>query len=202
MVKTITKAKATILDQTLGAISGSQTGYDPNASVSHMLHRAGQIAADLHVAAFGKSGLTQRQMAVLGVLALKDAISQSELVSFSGIDRSTLAEMVARMARTGLLVQTKSATDNRANALSLTSKGKMSLEEALPKLAAIDAAVLALLPASRRQTLSDLLTRIALPEADPPSPRKSKATAALKPKKKDKKKKERKKKKSAKAPSA
>jgi MarR family transcriptional regulator, temperature-dependent positive regulator of motility len=178
--------------------SGSGAGFDPNVSVSHMLHRAQQIAADLHVASFGKTGLTQRQATILGVLGSRDGISQNELVVASGIDRSTMAEMVARMAGRGLLVQSKSATDNRANALSLTAKGQKSLEEAMPKLAAIDAAVLAFLPASRRETLLGLLTRIALPKVDQALTLKSKSEPTSKAKKKDKKKKERKKKKAPK----
>ena len=166
--------------------------FDPNLSSSHLLHRAQQVAADLHVAAFGSSGLTQRQVAVLAVLGAGDGISQTDLVTKTGIDRSTLAEMVARMETKGLMIRTKSPTDSRANAVNLTSVGREALIEALPKLAAIDTSMLALLPSSRRDTLIDLLIRIALPTLPKSSAKMSSDSKKIK--KKDKKKKDKKKK--------
>lgn len=169
--------------------------FEPNMSPSHLLHRAQQVAADLHVAAFGSGGLTQRQVAVLAVLGAGDGISQTDLVIKTGIDRSTLAEMVARMEAKGLMIRAKSATDSRANAVSLTPTGRDALLDALPKLEAIDKGVLAFLPASRRITLVELLIKIALPT---PSKSDLKASGETKkPKKKDKKKKIKDKKKKA-----
>jgi MarR family transcriptional regulator, temperature-dependent positive regulator of motility len=170
--------------------------FDPNTSASHLLHRAQQVAADLHVVAFGANGLTQRQVAVLAALGAQDGVSQTDLVLKTGIDRSTLAEMVARMETKGLMVRTKSAQDSRANCVSLSPAGRKALEDALPKLSAIDQGVLAFLPASRREGLVDLLTRIALPSGGKAD--KKAAKESQKVKKKDKKKKDRKKKKAAK----
>lgn len=168
------------------------TLFEPNLSPSHLLHRAQQVAADLHVAAFGSGGLTQRQVAVLAVLGGDDGLSQTDLVTKTGIDRSTLAEMVARMEAKGLMVRAKSATDSRANCVSLTPAGQEALLDALPKLAAIDKSVLALLPTGRRGQFVECLTRIALPDS---AKRKAETTNdAKKPKKKDKKKKDKKKK--------
>lgn len=171
--------------------------FDPNTSASHLLHRAQQIAGDLHVDAFGPTGLTQRQVAVLAALGAKDGVSQTDLVVKTGIDRSTLAEMVARMETKGLVVREKSQTDSRANSVSLTLVGSDALAHAIPKLEAIDQGVLALLPASRREGLIDLLTRIALPNGEQGKGKAEKS--GVKAKKKDKKKKERKKKKGVKA---
>ena len=168
------------------------TTFDLNASPTHLLHRAQQMAADLHVGTFGPSGLTPRQVAVLAVLAARDGISQTDLVAKTGIDRSTLAEMVARMETKGLMIRTKSSTDSRANAVSLTEVGQQAYVEALPKLAAIDHDLLALLPSKARAALIDLLTRIAMPKTDALG-RKA-LSVDKKGKKKDKKKKDKKKK--------
>jgi len=153
------------------------------------LHRAQQAAADLHVAALGANGLTQRQFAVLAVLAAQDGVSQSELVVRTGIDRSTLAEMVARMEAKGLTQRTKSVTDSRANSVTLTATGRAIYEEAMPKLAEVDAAVLARLPVNKRAGFVDLLTRLALPLA---AVENAKSDAKKKKDKKKKKKKEKK----------
>ena len=148
------------------SIEGANTAFfSLNTSPSHLLHRAQQAAADLHAAALGANGLTQRQFAVLAVLAEQDGVSQSELVVRTGIDRSTLAEMVARMEAKGLTQRAKSATDSRANSVTLTPQGRAMYEDALPKLADVDVAVLARLPAGKRASFVDLLTRLAMPSA-------------------------------------
>jgi DNA-binding MarR family transcriptional regulator len=165
------------------------TSFPLNESPSHLLHRAQQAAADLHAAALGANGLTQRQFAVLAVLAAQDGVSQSELVVRTGIDRSTLAEMVARMEAKGLTQRTKSVTDSRANSVTLTASGRAMFEEAMPKLAEVDAAVLTRLPAGKRAGFVELLTRLAMPTADLDE------TKAGGKKKKDKKKKKKKEKK-------
>lgn len=167
--------------------------FDPNTSPSHLLHRAQQVAADLHVDSFGASGLTQRQVAVLAVLSAKGGVSQSDLVTKTGIDRSTLAEMVARMEAKGLMMREKSPTDSRAKSVSLTVAGQDAISDAIPKLIAIDAAVLSLLSAGRRQTLVELLTAISLPKGAKKVKKAGKET--LKSSKKIKKNKDRKKKK-------
>lgn len=163
--------------------------FSLNTSPSHLLHRAQQAAADLHAAALGANGLTQRQFAVLAVLAEQDGVSQSELVVRTGIDRSTLAEMVARMEAKGLTQRAKSATDSRANSVTLTPQGRTMYEDALPKLADVDVAVLARLPAGKRASFVDLLTRLAMPSAALDEAK------TLGKKKKDKKKKKKKEKK-------
>lgn len=172
-------------------VEGSNaTAFSLNLSPSHLLHRAQQAAADFHATALGANGLTQRQFAVLAVLAEQDGVSQSELVSRTGIDRSTLAEMVARMEAKGLTQRTKSALDSRANSVTLTATGRTLYEEALPKLAEVDAALLLRLPMSKRAGFVDLLTRLAMPNSAGPEPKEAGK------KKKDKKKKKKKDKKS------
>lgn len=169
--------------------SSSSPSFALNASPSHLLHRAQQAAADLHAAALGPNGLTQRQLAVLAVLAEQDGVSQSELVVRTGIDRSTLAEMVARMETKGLTQRTKSMTDSRANSVTLTPIGRAMYEEAKPKLAEVDAAVLARLPANKRSGFVELLTRLAMPTVELDE---SKAAGKKKKDKKKKKKKDKK----------
>jgi hypothetical protein len=62
-------------------------------------------------------------------------------------------------------------------------------QEAMPKLADVDAAVLARLPASKRAGFVELLTRLAMPTVDLDE---TKATSKKKKEKKKKKKKEKK----------
>lgn len=165
--------------------------WDPNGSASHLLHRAQQMASDLFASAFGSGGLTQRQLAVLAASGLNDGATQTGLVAATGIDRSTLAEMVARMTAKGLLAREKSSTDSRANVVTLTAEGRAILDEAAPKLAKVDAALLSMLSA-RRAAFVDALIEIALPQSDSGIPGKDGKAGKKKKKKKDKAKKKRK----------
>ncbi|MBW8882415.1 MAG: MarR family transcriptional regulator, partial [Asticcacaulis sp.] len=83
------------------------------ASPSHLLHRVLQIALDIYNETAGEGALTQRQYAVLQALDGTEGLSQTDLVKVTGIDRSTLADLVARMISKELLVRERSATDAR-----------------------------------------------------------------------------------------
>jgi len=127
-------------------------------SPSQMLHRALQLALDLYAEEFGRGAITQRQYAVLAAAAAHEGANQTDLVRITGIDRSTLADMVARMMAKGLLERERSATDGRANAVRLTEQGQAVLAEAAPRMAAVDTRLMKLLSGGRRrEALAELL---------------------------------------------
>ena len=165
-------------------------------SATHLLHRALQIALDYHAAATGADGLTQRQFAVLAAAGAAEGLTQSDLVRATGIDRSTLADLVARMIRKGLLERERSATDARANSVRLSEAGRMALAEGAGPAADADARFLALLSPKKRESFVKMLAAVADAAAEPAAERK----ATPKPAKADKtdKKKKKKAKKAAK----
>jgi len=127
-------------------------------SPSHLLHRAVQLALDIYAEELGAGAITQRQFAVLAAAAEHDGATQTDLVKITGIDRSTMAEMAARLIAKGLLERRRSPFDARANAVSLTEAGRQVLEEARPKMAAADARLLKLISGGgRRQAFVSLL---------------------------------------------
>jgi DNA-binding MarR family transcriptional regulator len=152
------------------------------ASATHLLHRALQIALDYHTEAAGTEGLTQRQFAVLAAAGAAEGLTQSDLVRATGIDRSTLADLVARMIRKGLLERERSATDARANSVRLSEAGRVALAEGAGPAAEADAKFLALLSPKKRESFMKMLA--SLTDGDAEAPRK-----ADKPEKKAKKKK-------------
>lgn len=130
-------------------------------SPSHQLHRVLQLALDIYAEEVGPEAPTQRQFAVLEACAGRDGLTQTDLVRATGIDRSTLADLVARMTSKGLLVRERSALDARANAVSLSPEGRTTLEAARPRVAAADKRILGLLPKGRREAFLDVLTELA-----------------------------------------
>jgi MarR family transcriptional regulator, temperature-dependent positive regulator of motility len=130
-------------------------------SPSHLLHRAVQVALDVYALEFGPAGVTQRQYAVLAAVEAREGLTQSDLVQDTGIDRSTLADMVARMIAKGLLERERSTLDARANAVRLTPEGRATLEAARPKMAVADAQLLRRLPGRDREAFLRLLRGLA-----------------------------------------
>lgn len=178
-----------------------EADFDLANSPGHLLHRAQQFASDQFADASGGVQITQRQFAVLCAVNAQEGLTQTQLVQATGIDRSTLAELVSRMASKGLLMREKAAGDARANAVRFTDAGRELFNSAIAGARAADAAILDALPKNKRASFAEALTRIsrasdlgaeaAKAEAKKAkaAAKKAKAKAAEKDKKKKKKKK-------------
>jgi DNA-binding MarR family transcriptional regulator len=129
-------------------------------SAMHLLHRAGQCAADIFASEARTGGLTPRQFAVLMVVADEEGLTQTELVERTGIDRSTLADIVARLLGRGLIQRRRAKDDGRAYSIKLSPQGAKALREAQPGAAAADQKLLASLPPAKRQEFLDTLNLI------------------------------------------
>lgn len=130
-------------------------------SPSHQMHRALQLALDIYAEEMGPDGPTQRQFAVLEAVSVQAGLTQTDLVKATGIDRSTLADLVARMTAKGLLERERSTLDARAKAVRLSEAGQTLLETARPRVQAADKRIISLLPKARRDTFLDLLSELA-----------------------------------------
>jgi DNA-binding MarR family transcriptional regulator len=130
-------------------------------SPSHLLHRALQLALDIYALEAQSGAITQRQFAVLCAVAHDEGLSQTGLVRATGIDRSTLADMVARMIAKGLLARERSVADARANTVRLTDFGRAVMETAAPRVEAADQRLLDLLGAKKREAFMEALRKLA-----------------------------------------
>lgn len=144
-------------------------------SPSHLMHRVLQLSLDIYAEEAGPDGLTQRQFAVLEAVSVRSGLTQTDLVKATGIDRSTLADLVARMTTKGLLERERSTLDARAKAVRLSEAGQAALEAARPRVEAADKRILALLPKARREGFLDLLT--SLTDAADAAPEQARAEA-------------------------
>lgn len=162
---------------------GRSEGRVLDSSPTHLLHRVLQLALDYHADAAGPDGLTQRQYAVLAAVDGHQGLTQSDLVRATGIDRSTLAELVARMDSRGLLVREKSASDARANAVRLTEAGEVALAAGRLPAAGADERLLALLSPKKRPSFVKLLSALVAAADGETAPKKSKGKKAKRKKK-------------------
>ena len=123
----------------------------------HLLHRAGQCAGDVFAAEMSSGDITPRQYAVLVTVAQNEGLSQTGLVELTGIDRSTLADVVRRMLKKGLLQRRRTKEDARAYAVKLTDEGRKILDQTEAQANRVDSRILeALSPKQRDQFMRDL----------------------------------------------
>ena len=123
----------------------------------HLLHRAGQCASDIFQGEMEAGDLTPRQYAVLVAVSQNEGVSQTNLVEKTGVDRSTLADIVRRMLKKGLLQRRRTKEDARAYSVKLTEEGWRVLKAADPLAKRVDEKILAVLPGQQRERfLQDL----------------------------------------------
>ena len=137
-----------------------------DTSLLHLLHRASQTAGTIFAAQQDGSGITPRQYVILAALAENEGISQTAIVERSGIDRSTLAEIVRRLAKNGLLQRRRSKQDARAYVVTLTARGRETVRDVQALARRVDKQLLAGLPQPEREQLIgslEALSRVPLP---------------------------------------
>ncbi len=97
---------------------------------------------------------------MLLVVSDEEGLTQTELVDRTGIDRSTLADIVARLLSRGLIQRRRAKDDGRAYAVRLSAQGAKALRDAQPSAAAADSRLLANLPPAKRQDFLESLILI------------------------------------------
>ena len=105
----------------------------------HLLHRATQLAD----AAFMRhlppeANLTPRQLAVLEAVAANNGLSQTDIMAETGIDRSSIAELVKRLIKHGCLQRRRTGRDARIYAVKITPAGRKLIAIGAPAARAVD----------------------------------------------------------------
>ncbi len=129
-------------------------------SLLHLLHRVRQCAGELFQAEMAGIDLTARQYVVLVAAAHKDGSSQQDIIDRTGIDRSTVSQVVQTMIRKGLLKRRRTREDARAYAITLTPYGRDILKASEPIVGRIDEALVAALPGPRAAAFVESLRTI------------------------------------------
>jgi MarR family transcriptional regulator, temperature-dependent positive regulator of motility len=136
-----------------------------HASPTHLFHRVTQCINEMFSAEQTDASLTPRQASVLATIARHEGLSQTGLVELTSIDRSTLADIVRRLQKKGLLQRRRRREDARAYSVKLTEEGSRVARAAEPIMKRVDERILGPLPAKERaRFLADLRTIVCLLE--------------------------------------
>jgi DNA-binding MarR family transcriptional regulator len=122
----------------------------------HLIRRAQQRHVTIwqqHVS----SEVSSVQFAVLTALDAHPGASQRLLGDELDLDRSTIADIVMRMLRRGLIERQRNPDDLRQNAMWLTAEGRSALQRLRPRVEGIEHIVTLGLSADGRDQLRKLL---------------------------------------------
>jgi DNA-binding MarR family transcriptional regulator len=119
-------------------------------SPTHLLHQAEQAAGRLF-AANARGSITPRQLAVLVTVSENEGLNQTEVAERTGIHDASVAQIISRLVRKGLLKRRRSREDTRTKMLRLTHEGRRLLEAAEPMARKVDGLLLAVLPQAQRK---------------------------------------------------
>lgn len=157
-------------------LSNSIDRYELREAPGHLIRRAQQRAVDLYVEEVGDGGLTPRQFALLLTVTQNPGLIQTDLVNLTGIDRSTVTDMVRRMVQRGYVERRRARYDQRCIALWITGAGRHAVQENFARTVRAQERILEPLPPELRETFLRCLKIVSeMPSAaGAPTPREPK----------------------------
>ena len=126
----------------------------------HLLHRVHQRATELFQEKMAGIDITARQYVLLVTVAQNDGASQQDIIDDTGIDRSTVSQIMQTMIRKGLLKRKRTKEDARAYAITVTDQGRDILKASEAIVESVNEALVAALPATRAKRFIDNLRSI------------------------------------------
>ena len=133
-----------------------------------LFFRLWRVSHERTAEALEKVGLTPPLFALLKLLGAREGAIQQEIGQAMGIDPSTMVSLIDQLERAGLAKRRTHPKDRRAREVSITPKGRRTLERARGLATRVEDDVLRGLSATERRRLLKLLRR-ALTSA-PPQP--------------------------------
>ena len=139
------------------ASAPAQTAWDLSGRPGFLIRRLHQIHVSLFVEECGALGVTPVQFSVLTAVAETPGLEQARLTEQVGVDRTTLAGVVARLEKQGLVRRRVGRGDRRVKNVFPTPAGQALLQRIeAPARRAHERTLEALSPAERRLFLEAL----------------------------------------------
>ncbi|WP_297490223.1 MarR family winged helix-turn-helix transcriptional regulator [Acidocella sp.] len=137
-----------------------QVSRDAERQPGFLIRRLHQIHTALFAEEAAGLEVTPPQYGVLSVIAAQPGLDQSAIAEEIGVDRATLASVVARLEAAGFVRRTISKADRRQKLLSLTPRGKAILTRMQDPVQRAQERILEPLPPKDREQFLKLLNRL------------------------------------------
>jgi DNA-binding MarR family transcriptional regulator len=125
-------------------------GFNLIDAPGHLLRRNHQRSCEIFARHVGDD-VTRQQIALLIALAKNPGSSQRDLVEATGIDKSTLKEMLGRMVQRDWVKRERDPTDSRAWTMRIMPAGEALLADRIDAVAAAQREIVAPLPEADRE---------------------------------------------------
>jgi MarR family transcriptional regulator, lower aerobic nicotinate degradation pathway regulator len=109
-------------------ILAAQTAFDLASRPGFLIRRLHQIHLALFAEECGAFNVTPVQYSILTAAAAQPGLEQARLAHEVGVDRTTLANVVARLESRGLVKRVSSRADKRLKRVQITARGRKTLE--------------------------------------------------------------------------
>jgi MarR family transcriptional regulator, transcriptional regulator for hemolysin len=126
----------------------------------HLISRSARMMARWGEGRFQSLGIAAAQLPVLGALKDGASLTQKELARLARIEQPTMALLLNRMERDGLIRRTLNPQDKRSSLISLTSSAVKKLPAAKEAILQTNAAALQGFTEREVATLCRLLRRV------------------------------------------
>ncbi|GAA1027267.1 MULTISPECIES: MarR family winged helix-turn-helix transcriptional regulator [Amycolatopsis] len=130
------------------------------ASLAQLINRASRALARDGDAALRPLGLRYAQVPVLASLSEGAELTQKELTEAAGIDQSSMAQLLARMLRDGLIRRAPHPRDARSHTVVLTEESASHTAEAHRQLAELEERAVAGFTPEEISSFKSLLARV------------------------------------------
>jgi DNA-binding MarR family transcriptional regulator len=134
--------------------------WDPMANPGHYFSRIARGLARIGDVRLRDLGFATAQLPVLTALKDGASMSQTELARWAKVEQPTMAQMLARMERDGIIRREPDPTDRRGSLVSLTKKAHARLPAGRAVLRQANAEMTKGLSAREVETLVSLLRRV------------------------------------------
>lgn len=125
-----------------------------------LIRRMHQIHLALFAEECASFDVTPVQYSILTVAGAKPGLDQAQLAAKVGVDRATLANVLARLEGKHLIKRRQSPADKRLKLVTLTARGASVLEKMLHPAQRAHDRTIAALPAAEQAVFLKLLMRL------------------------------------------
>ena len=127
---------------------------------AHLINRAARLMARLGDELLAPYGFSVGQLPVLGMLSEGEALPQKLLAQGAKIEQPSMAQMLNRMERDGLIRRSPDPDDKRSHLISLTEDARSRLPDVLSEMTRGGSDALAGLSPDEIATLTRLLRTV------------------------------------------
>ncbi len=134
--------------------------WDPHAHPSHYFSRIGRALTRIGDARLRAVGLATAQLPVLSMLSGGRQLSQTELARRAKVEQPSMAQLLIRMERDGLIRRDPDPSDKRSSLVMLTEEAERRLPAGREVILHSNADLTRGLSAAEIRALLDLLGRV------------------------------------------